>query len=193
MIVSFLYTARLRKRERAKYLAYMHRLNGQRQVIVVAQPAVPVQTIIGPEETFVIEEEEQTATDPEPKRSLVIPKETEERLLNGLGEMEAENVYLENNITLPYIASQLKTNTKYLSAIINKHKEKDFSSYINEWRILYIIDRLQQNPQYRQFKIAHLAEECGFSSHSKFTAAFKQVTGISPSAFISNLQKDQHA
>jgi len=124
------------------------------------------------------------------KQSLYIPEETENRVLNDLSELERKQFYLDNNINLSYLSATLKTNSKYLSVIINKHKGKDISNYINELRINYIIRKLQEEPSYQGYKIAYLSQECGFSSHSKFTIAFKNVTGISPSSFISNLRKD---
>lgn len=191
LICSVLYTRNVRKKEREKYLAYLDKLNARKPVNTVPlfaginddDQAAPVNTSpvsAGPE-----------LPEAESRKSLVIPKETEQRLLGGLARAEAENIYLGKDVTLPYIASVLKTNTKYLSAIINKHKEKDFNGYINEWRINYIVDKLCHDKNYQQYKISHLAEECGFSTHSKFAAAFKLVTGVSPSSFIENLKKDQ--
>lgn len=116
--------------------------------------------------------------------------ETEQRILNNLKLLEDEEIYLENNMSLSLLASKLGTNTKYTSFVINKYYKKDYSSYINELRIDYIIRKLHEDPQYLEFKIAALAEESGFSSHSKFTSIFKMITGISPSSYIRNIKKD---
>lgn len=116
--------------------------------------------------------------------------ETEQRILNSLKLLEEEGFYLENNMSLSLLASKLGTNTKYTSFVINKYYKKDYSSYINELRIDYIIRKLHEDPQYLEFKIAALAEESGFSSHSKFTSIFKMITGISPSSYIRNIKKD---
>lgn len=192
LVLSVLYTLRVRKREREKYLAYLDKLNARKPVNVIPLFAGIV-TEEEPDSLVQKAEKEPEIMEPhtEPRKGLVIPKETEQRLLHGLARVEAEQLYLGKDVTLPYIASILKTNTKYLSATINKHKEKDFNGYINEWRINYIVDKLRQDKDYQQYKISHLAEECGFSTHSKFAAAFKQVTGVSPSSFIENLKKDQ--
>lgn len=192
LVLFMLYTVRIKKREREKYLAYLDKLNARKPVntiplfegIAVVDEPVPF-------EHAAEEEPENIEPDTEPRKGLVIPKETEQRLLDGLTRVEAAHTYLGKDITLPYIASILKTNTKYLSATINKHKEKDFNGYVNEWRINYIVDKLRLDKNYQQYKISHLAEECGFSSHSKFAAAFKQVTGVSPSSFIENMKRDQ--
>jgi YesN/AraC family two-component response regulator len=79
-------------------------------------------------------------------------------------------------------------NTKYLSAVIRKHKNFNFNQYINHLRINYIVDKLKNDPQYRKYKINHLAEITGYSSHSAFSLEFKKITGIHPSAFIKALE-----
>jgi AraC-like DNA-binding protein len=193
LILSFFYTKLVRKKERSKYLAYLDKLNKQAPVQAVplfdgissGQEPVQLENVVAEEDPG-ITDDDQTI-----RKGLVIPKETEQRLLNGLAKVEEENTYLGKEMTLPFLASILKTNTKYLSAVINKHKEKDFNGYVNDWRINYIVDKLRHDTNYQQYKIAHLAEECGFSTHSKFTAAFKNTTGVSPSVFIDNLKRDQ--
>lgn len=120
----------------------------------------------------------------------LVKKEIEEMLLGQLAEFEKNRGFLDEHVSLPAVAARFKTNTKYLSHVINKYKKKDFSSYINELKIHYIIDKLKHDPKYRNYKISYLAEECRFSSHSKFTTTFKMVTGLSPSLFLSYLEKN---
>lgn len=108
----------------------------------------------------------------------------------GLREFEQNNEYLENDISMSVLAGKLKTNTIYVSHILNNRYNKDFNTYINELRIRYIVRKLKENKNYRRYKISYLAEESGFSSHSKFSAVFKFVTGFSPSAFLSYLDKE---
>ena len=125
-------------------------------------------------------------------RTLSIPKEAEEQLLKKLKQFEGSQDFIKKETSLSRLALQFETNTKYLSEIINAHKQKNFNNYINELRINYIIDKLKNEPTYLQYKISYLAEESGFSSHSVFATVFKGITGISPTAFISILQnKDE--
>ncbi|WP_284651659.1 helix-turn-helix domain-containing protein [Flavobacterium terrisoli] len=119
------------------------------------------------------------------------PKETDELLLSKLAEFENGNTYLSNDISLAQLAFQLDTNTKYLSEVINQYKEKNFNVYINELRIHYIVNKLKTDPIYLSYKVSYLAEECGFSTHSSFSAVFKNITGITPNVFIQFLTKDK--
>lgn len=113
-----------------------------------------------------------------------ISEKTEKLLLQKLQDFEKTTDYTRPDISLQSLAKKLDTNTKYLSEIINKHKQKNFNAYINELRINYITGKLKENTVYRNYKIKYLAEECGFSTHSAFAAAFKMVNGISPAHYI---------
>lgn len=116
---------------------------------------------------------------------------TEEKLLKKLEDFEGTDLYLRNDMSLPSLASFCKTNTKYLSRIINSRKGMDFNNYINTLRINFIIEKLNNDPEYRKYKIAALADESGFSSQNKFATVFKKITSISPSVFIKYLQDQQ--
>ncbi|PTT72493.1 helix-turn-helix domain-containing protein, partial [Chryseobacterium sp. HMWF001] len=75
--------------------------------------------------------------------------------------------------------------------VINKHKKKNFNSYINELRINYITKEIYNNPKFSQYKISYLADLCGFSSHSIFASTFKKITGMSPSVYIQMCRDNQ--
>lgn len=120
----------------------------------------------------------------------IMTSETENKLLELLESFEKGNLYNNKNMSLPFLSGELNTNTKYLSYIINQHKNADFKTYINRLRINYIVDKLMNDEKYRQYKISILADECGFSSHSKFASVFKAVTDFSPSAYIKRIESD---
>ena len=73
-------------------------------------------------------------------KNLSIPKETEELLLAKLERFEAGKKYLTKDFSLAQLAALFETNTKYLSEIINKYKQKNFNSYVNELRIRYVVE-----------------------------------------------------
>ncbi|WP_172625675.1 tetratricopeptide repeat protein [Chryseobacterium panacisoli] len=131
-------------------------------------------------------DEKDSETDRRRNDSLMT-SETESKLLELLEDFEKGDLYNNKGMSLSFLAGELNTNTKYLSYVINQHKSADFKSYVNRLRIKYIVDKLINNEKYRQYKISILADECGFSSHSKFAAVFKAVTDYSPSAFIKYL------
>jgi len=71
--------------------------------------------------------------------------------------------------------------------IINHHKEKNFSNYLNDLRIEYVIKELKTNIVLRKYTIEALANEIGFNSSESFSKAFYRKTGIYPSYYIKRL------
>lgn len=124
------------------------------------------------------------------KNEPLMTLETETKLLELLEDFEKGELYNNKNMSLSFLAAELNTNTKYLSYVINQHKNADFKTYVNRLRINYIVDKLINDDRYRQYKISILADECGFSSHSKFASVFKAVTDFSPSAYIKHLDAE---
>ncbi|KGO91428.1 helix-turn-helix domain-containing protein [Flavobacterium subsaxonicum] len=133
----------------------------------------------------VITEEEEGET---PQVSIPLPVEQE--ILSKLRQFENSVKFTNPKLTIATLAVQFKTNTTYLSEIINREKGKNFNAYINELRINYICNKIYTNPEYLNYKISYLAESCGFNSHSAFATVFKNVTGISPSAFLKQALKN---
>ncbi|EKF54178.1 DNA-binding domain-containing protein [Galbibacter marinus] len=118
-------------------------------------------------------------------------KETSDCILAELEALEHDDFYLKSNLSLSLLANKLNVNTRYVSYVINRNKGLGFNSYVNEIRVRRSMAELENNPELRTYKIAYLAEKYGFSSHSKYTAAFKAVTGITPSIFITRLQDNK--
>ena len=124
-------------------------------------------------------------------KRISIPEETENNLLAKLKKFEESKKYLNKDMSLAVLAGQFETNTKYLSEIINKHYDDNFNTFINRLRIGYIMDKLKNEPNYINYKISFLAEECGYSSHSSFATVFKSIVGISPVVFINLVKEEQ--
>ncbi|MCQ9638103.1 AraC family transcriptional regulator [Chryseobacterium sp. WG14] len=122
------------------------------------------------------------------KSSITITDETIKVLLLKLEKFEASKKYLRKDLSLTWMANNLSTNPKYLSEVIKIYKNHNFTSYINELRINYIIKKLYENPIYREYKITYLAEECGYITPKVFVNAFKQQTGFTPSYFVEQLK-----
>lgn len=131
----------------------------------------------------------ETVVKKETDQKKMMSETVESKLLMSLEKFEKGTKFTDKQISLPILAGILNTNTKYLSYILNTHKNKDFNSYINELRIKYIIEKIETNEAFKNYKLSFLAEECGFSSHSKFSAVFKSITGFSPSTFLEYLEK----
>lgn len=120
---------------------------------------------------------------------LTLPQKTENEILQKLEAFETSNDFLDKDMSFSVLIGRMNTNTKYLRQVLKKHKKKDYNNYINELRINYIVHKLKTDPEYLNYKISYLADESGFSSHSKFSADFKRVVELSPSEFIDSIKK----
>jgi len=124
------------------------------------------------------------------EESSYISKEREHTILESLNKLEESNFHLNSDVSLNDYASNIGVNQKYITYVIRKHWDTNFPGYINQLRINYIVKLIKSDSVYLQYKISYLADLCGFSSHSRFSANFKKVTGISPSTFITKVRKE---
>ncbi len=119
---------------------------------------------------------------------LIESSEVYDKLELALHQFENENQYLEV-ITLAELAKKLDSNTTYLSKFINDSKGQNFSQYLNELRIKYIVGQLKVDSKLRSYTIKAIAEEVGYGTAQSFSKAFFQQTGIYPSYFIKKLNE----
>ncbi|WP_298311006.1 AraC family transcriptional regulator [uncultured Aquimarina sp.] len=128
---------------------------------------------------------------PKGPQEIGISEEVVKEILKKLQAMEDNHKFLATNLTITSLSKQLKTNPNYLSKIVNRYKGKSFSQYISELRINYLVTRLQSDPKFRKYTVKAIAQEIGFNSQDAFSKAFYKSTGIYPSYFIKELEKQQ--
>lgn len=114
------------------------------------------------------------------------------QILKDLETFEDKKLYLRQDCTLSYVAKKLKTNTSYLSNVINTYKEKPFKSYLSELRINAALIQLKNDPKLRSYTIKAIAEEFGFKRSETFSRAFKAQTDMYPSYYIKSLENQKH-
>jgi len=114
-----------------------------------------------------------------------------EQILKSLEKFENDELFLNTQCNLVYVAKKLKTNTSYLSNVINTHKGKPFKSYLTELRINASLIHLKNEKRLRLYTIKALAKEFGFKRYETFSRAFKLQTGIYPSVYIKSLKKEK--
>lgn len=134
-------------------------------------------------EPITFEQEPETEQIPDQKEEIkdkntsIISEELTQSILRELEIFESKEQFLNKGITLGSLAKKIKTNSKYLSEIINTHKRKNFAAYLNDLRIDYAINRLTQDKRFRSYKIPFIAEELGYNNEQAFTLAFKKEQG----------------
>ena len=96
--------------------------------------------------------------------------------------MERDKIFLDPDLTLKKLASQLQVHPNYLSQIINESLKQSSNDFINRFRIEHVKERLLDEED-AQKTILDIALESGFYSKSVFNTAFKKFTGTTPSKF----------
>lgn len=119
-----------------------------------------------------------------------IHQEVVTTILERLDLFEQNKKYLYPKLSLNSLAKQLQTNPNYLSRVINLKREKNFSQYINELRIDYALKELKINTKFRKYSIKAIAAECGYKNATSFSKAFYKHTGLHPSFYIKQLEKE---
>ncbi|WP_420574574.1 tetratricopeptide repeat protein [Kordia sp.] len=138
--------------------------------------------------SIVIEVKEKAETNiAQEVKEVEILDETKERLLKKLQNFETKELFLSKNSSLNEVAKKLKTNTSYLSKLVNAHKGKSFTAYITDLRVNYAIRRLKEDKKFRSYTIDSIAREIGFNRSESFSRAFKNKTGLYPSYYVKNL------
>lgn len=113
-----------------------------------------------------------------------------EKLLNDIHTFENKQGYLEQGITLKKLAEQFKTNTSYLSQVINEYKGSNFNTYINVLRINFATQKIYHDKEWRKYSIEHIASAAGFSNRQSFSNIFLEQNGIRPADFIKKRIKE---
>ncbi len=113
-------------------------------------------------------EKEQTLSDHELELALKI-----EKLL------QLEKIYHEPSYTRADLARELKVSETIISKIINLHFQKNFPQLLNEHRVEDAKRLLVQTGA----PIKTVAEESGFNSLPSFNRVFRELSGMTPTAY----------
>ncbi|MDL2141208.1 helix-turn-helix domain-containing protein [Flavobacterium tructae] len=119
--------------------------------------------------------------------NLSIDEAKENKIVEKLLALESKQEFLHADFTLPYVAKKIKTNTTYLSYVVNKRFGKSFGEYSNELKINYVINEMITNHMYRKYSTQAIAESVGFKNAVSFAKSFRKRTGVSPAQFANNI------
>lgn len=92
-------------------------------------------------------------------------------------------LYLNPDLSLKDLASYLELPANYVSQILNLGFQKNFSEYVNTYRINEFKERilLEEN---KGLTIMAVAYDSGFNSKTVFNTFFKKIEGITPNAYL---------
>lgn len=168
--------------ERNTNISLTQKIEASKDVSVSETPSDQSETV-----SFI--ENKDRIPETQSKISKTIPEDVVSLILKELENFETKELFLKKGITLASLAKSTKTNTAYLSEIINTHKGKNFAAYLNDLRINYAINKLVTDKRFRSYKLYVIADELGYNNEQAFSLAFKKKTGTTLSIYIREIEK----
>lgn len=117
-----------------------------------------------------------------PYRKLISSTMAKSLAQDILHKLEEEKIYRNSGYTAKQLATDLHTNTRYLSAVVNSRFKKSYSSLINEYRIKDAVVLLADR-RHRSKTIEEIGLMVGFANRQSFYAAFDKYVGETPRTF----------
>ncbi len=122
------------------------------------------------------------AAQPRYKNALMSTDERAQLLQRLRVHMLGQKPFLKLTFSLPSLAADLNVSVHQLSQAINEGLGKSFFEMTAEYRVEEAKRLLQEQPH---IKVEEIAEQVGYSSKSSFNAAFKKISGQTPSEWRS--------
>lgn len=97
--------------------------------------------------------------------------------------MRSSDEIFRENFSVNRLAELVGSNRTYVSQVINDKRECNFPSLLNEYRIKEACRRLLDTVNYGSYTIESIARSVGYKSRTNFATVFKEITGLTPSAF----------
>lgn len=94
--------------------------------------------------------------------------------------MNEKDLYKNPNLTLQDLAKELNISSHQLSQFLNTNLGKNFTSFVNEFRIKEACKIITSNDK---LTLESIGYDVGFNSKSTFFSAFKKHTGTTPSNY----------
>ena len=136
------------------------------------------------------QDKQQKATVISPSKSIDRPKSPTQQNTTLFAYIHTvvmdHNRFLSKDLSIEFVTKEGKSNRDYVSKAVNMCTGMDFTTWINNLRIDYAIAAIHKEPT---LDLGTLSEQCGFKSYATFNRNFKRYKGVTPRAFIANINK----
>jgi len=112
-------------------------------------------------------------------RTVVNPALMEELKGKILNIILIQKKYKDKDYSAKRLAEDLCTNTRYISAVVNMQFHKNYSSFVNQFRIEEAMSKLVDK-NLPDLSMEDIGLMVGFANRQSFYAAFYKVTGMTP-------------
>jgi AraC-like DNA-binding protein len=101
--------------------------------------------------------------------------------------METEKPYLDPELNIDQLASQMAIPSHHMSQVLNQGLNHNFYFFINKYRIEESKRMLSEKKT--QKTVLEVLLDTGFNSKSTFNRIFKQYTGATPTQYMKSAKK----
>jgi AraC-like DNA-binding protein len=101
-----------------------------------------------------------------------------------------EKPFLDSELTLEKTAKKLQISTKDLSRTTSYIYELGYPDFVNSWRINYIVEQRNADPEWQEYSQDMLAELSGFGSRQGLHNAVNRLHGTTPAMFFAHNTKE---
>ena len=115
-------------------------------------------------------------------RSLIRAELADELYEKILNIIVIEKRYRDKDFSAKSLATELETNTRYISAVINSRFNTNFSCLVNEYRIKEAMHRMTDQ-RYADMTIEEIGKVVGFANRQSFYASFYRIMRETPNDF----------
>lgn len=115
-------------------------------------------------------------------RNLIRPALADELYDKILNIIVVQKKYKDPNYSAKQLAKELKTNSRYLSAVINSRFGMNYSCLLNEYRIKDAL-HLLTDKRFKEKNIEEISAMVGFANRQSFYTAFKKYVGMMPTDY----------
>jgi YesN/AraC family two-component response regulator len=115
-------------------------------------------------------------------RSLIRPELADELYDKILGIIVVQKKYKDPSYSAKDLAKELKTNTRYLSAVVNSRFGMNYSCLLNEYRV-NDAKHLLIDKRYADKNVEEISAMVGFANRQSFYAAFYKNVGETPNSY----------
>jgi len=110
-----------------------------------------------------------------------LDNEEAQRIISKLKKAMTEKELFRNpNLKVNDLAKEINVSGHQLSQVLNDNIEKNFTLFVNEYRISEACKILSANTN---LTIDAIGDEVGFNAKSTFFATFKKIKGMTPNAY----------
>lgn len=94
---------------------------------------------------------------------------------NSVGEWEKKKLFLNHDLTIAVVATQISTNRTYLSSYLNIYRKMTFKEWINSLRIEEAKRIITTE---KRITLDDICERTGYADKSYFSKCFQRYTGM---------------